>query len=160
MALDNKTTWKGDAGTKEALSDTENEGQISTVDEAALLRKLDFKLLPGLCVLYLLSFLDRSNGIVFRHGSHLYRWKLMYNSWQRQARGSDYGSENEYINSKLLADTLKANFVSAGNQYLTGLTLYFIGYVLFEVPSRFFKPAILPVAAQATRFVQSNLQES
>ena len=23
--------------------------------------------------------------------------------------------------------------LSAGNQYLTGLTLYFIGYVLFEV---------------------------
>lgn len=32
------------------------------VNEAALLRKLDFKLLPALTLLYLLSFLDRSNG--------------------------------------------------------------------------------------------------
>lgn len=26
-------------------------------------------------------------------------------------------------------------FTPAGNQYLTGLTLYFLGYVLFEVPA-------------------------
>ena len=36
-----------------------SEGGIS---ERALLRKLDFKLLPALTLLYLLSFLDRSNG--------------------------------------------------------------------------------------------------
>ncbi len=33
---------------------------ISGVDEKKLLRKIDFKLIPWLCVLYLLSFLDRS----------------------------------------------------------------------------------------------------
>ena len=32
------------------------------VNEKALLRKLDFKLLPAVTLLYLLSFLDRSNG--------------------------------------------------------------------------------------------------
>ncbi|KAI1036099.1 hypothetical protein LB504_011528 [Fusarium proliferatum] len=55
----------------------------SQINEKALLRKLDLKLLPAVGILYLLSFLDRSN---------------------------------------------------AGNEYLTGLTLYFIGYVLFEIP--------------------------
>ncbi|VZH89707.1 unnamed protein product [Fusarium fujikuroi] len=54
----------------------------SQINEKALLRKLDLKLLPAVGILYLLSFLDRSN---------------------------------------------------AGNEYLTGLTLYFIGYVLFEL---------------------------
>jgi hypothetical protein len=34
------------------------------VNEKALLRKLDFKLLPALTFLYLLSFLDRSNGSI------------------------------------------------------------------------------------------------
>jgi hypothetical protein len=34
----------------------------STVNEAALVRKLDLHLLPPLTLLYLLSFLDRSNG--------------------------------------------------------------------------------------------------
>lgn len=32
------------------------------IDEKKLLRKLDARLLPGVVVLYLLSFLDRSNG--------------------------------------------------------------------------------------------------
>lgn len=34
----------------------------SGINEKALLRKLDLKLLPALTLLYLLSFLDRSNG--------------------------------------------------------------------------------------------------
>lgn len=33
------------------------------INEKALLRKLDYKLLPPLTILYLLSFLDRSNGL-------------------------------------------------------------------------------------------------
>lgn len=33
------------------------------INEKALLRKLDMRLLPPLTILYLLSFLDRSNGI-------------------------------------------------------------------------------------------------
>jgi hypothetical protein len=34
----------------------------SKINEKALLRKLDLRLLPPLTLLYLLSFLDRSNG--------------------------------------------------------------------------------------------------
>lgn len=36
------------------------------INETALLRKLDFRLLPPLTLLYLLSYLDRSNGGVFK----------------------------------------------------------------------------------------------
>ena len=36
--------------------------ESSTVNEKRLLRKLDWRLLPAVSVLYLLSFLDRSNG--------------------------------------------------------------------------------------------------
>ena len=32
------------------------------INEKSLLRKLDYRLLPPLTILYLLSFLDRSNG--------------------------------------------------------------------------------------------------
>jgi hypothetical protein len=35
----------------------------STINERALVRTLDFKLLPAVTILYLMSFLDRSNGI-------------------------------------------------------------------------------------------------
>ena len=37
----------------------------SGINERALLRKLDLKLLPAVTALYLLSFLDRSNGRPF-----------------------------------------------------------------------------------------------
>ena len=36
----------------------------TTINEKALLRKLDIRLLPALTILYLLSFLDRSNGVL------------------------------------------------------------------------------------------------
>lgn len=41
-----------------------------SINEKSLLRKLDYRLLPPLTLLYLLSFLDRSNG------SHLNRCTL------------------------------------------------------------------------------------
>ncbi|KAL2148456.1 hypothetical protein VTH82DRAFT_2376 [Thermothelomyces myriococcoides] len=78
-------------------SDVE-EVESGTVSKKALLRKLDWRLLPAVGILYLLSFLDRSN------------------------------VGNARIEG--LADDLNMT----GNQYLTGLTLYFIGYVLFEIP--------------------------
>ncbi|KAL1960493.1 hypothetical protein VTO42DRAFT_7792 [Malbranchea cinnamomea] len=68
------------------------------INEKALLRKLDLYLLPPLTILYLLSFLDRSN----------------------------------VGNARI--EGLAEDVNMTGNQYLTGLTLYFIGYVLFEVP--------------------------
>ena len=63
-----------------------------------LLRKLDLRILPALTLLYLLSFLDRSN----------------------------------VANARIEGLTTSLNM--SGDQYLTGLTLYFVGYVLFEIP--------------------------
>ncbi|KAK8042884.1 hypothetical protein PG994_013367 [Apiospora phragmitis] len=81
-----------------ADSDAEVSGGSAPVDEKKLLRKLDYNLLPAVGVLYLLSFLDRSN------------------------------VGNARIEGML--DDLHMT----GNQYLTGLTLYFVAYVIFEVP--------------------------
>ncbi|KAK4546658.1 hypothetical protein LTR36_001876 [Oleoguttula mirabilis] len=67
------------------------------ISEKGLLRKLDRHLLPGICVLYLLSFLDRSN----------------------------------VANAKL--DGLDTSLHMTGNQYLTGLTVFFLGYISLEV---------------------------
>lgn len=50
-----------DAGGGSGVSDSEIA--TSTINERSLLRKLDLRLLPAVGVLYLLSFLDRSNGI-------------------------------------------------------------------------------------------------
>jgi sugar phosphate permease len=65
--------------------------------EKALLRKLDLHLVPGVAVLYLLSFLDRSN----------------------------------VANAKL--DGLTADLGISDANYNNGLTIFFVGYILFEV---------------------------
>ena len=46
------------------LSTSDLELASSGVNEGALLRKLDLRLLPPVIILYLLSFLDRSNGML------------------------------------------------------------------------------------------------
>lgn len=76
----------------------DSEPEFNPVNEKALVRKLDRRLLPALTALYLLSFLDRSN----------------------------------VGNARLQG--LATDLHMTGNQYLTALTVYFIGYVLFEVP--------------------------
>jgi hypothetical protein len=43
-------------------SDSDVEVINGSINEKRLLRRLDLKLLPAVSILYLLSFLDRSNG--------------------------------------------------------------------------------------------------
>ncbi|KAL9051529.1 MAG: hypothetical protein Q9162_005958 [Coniocarpon cinnabarinum] len=81
----------------------QSPAELGDADESpharkSLLAKLDAHLLPMPCILYLLSFLDRSN----------------------------------VANARI--EGLVTDVKMTGNQYLTGLTLYFIGYVLFEIP--------------------------
>jgi len=87
-----------ESGARRASSSDIELEAISSVNEKTLLRKLDSRLLPAVSILYLLSFLDRSN----------------------------------VANARI--EGLITDLDMTGNQYLTGLTLYFIGYVLFEIP--------------------------
>ena len=52
--------------------DVEDDRSYAIKDKA-LLRKLDRKLLPALTLLYLLSFLDRSNGMRLQHCGSSYK---------------------------------------------------------------------------------------
>lgn len=64
--------------TNDAGTDTKEEGCYSPsssslteavgINEKSLLRKLDYRLLPPLTLLYLLSYLDRSNGALSESG--------------------------------------------------------------------------------------------
>ncbi|SPQ24186.1 31066c46-cff1-4d58-ae8a-6a644d8ea200 [Thermothielavioides terrestris] len=94
---DPETKLKDDLDPASASKEVEVNDD-GTVNERALLRKIDWRLLPAVGVLYLLSFLDRSN----------------VGNARIEGLADDTGM--------------------TGNQYLTGLTLYFIGYVLFEIP--------------------------
>jgi hypothetical protein len=58
---------KHDISEKNSPPVTTSSSSISDgegINEKAILRKLDYKLLPPLTLLYLLSFLDRSNGMI------------------------------------------------------------------------------------------------
>ncbi|KAG8414142.1 hypothetical protein J3458_011791 [Metarhizium acridum] len=68
-------------------------GATEEINEKLLLRKIDAKLLPAVGILYLLSFLDRSN----------------------------------VGNARI--EGLLNDINATGNEYLTGLTVYFIGYI-------------------------------
>ncbi|KAK1225609.1 hypothetical protein PQX77_011436 [Marasmius sp. AFHP31] len=97
MASEKSDTTRGEE-TVNGLERADTPSSLSSEQERRLLRKLDLRLLPGLVILYLLSFLDRSN----------------------------------VANARL--EGLTDDLHMTGNQYLTSLTLYFVGYVLFEIP--------------------------
>ncbi|ORY88082.1 major facilitator superfamily domain-containing protein [Leucosporidium creatinivorum] len=82
------------------------------VNEKHLLRKIDFKLVPFLSLLYLLSFLDRVN---------IGQAKL---------------------------DGLEDDLNLVGNQYNIALVVFFVGYVITEVPSNILLKKLRP-----TRFI-------
>lgn len=98
LETDNSNALReSELGNNKTFSNSSNEGLHEGINEKSLLRKLDLKLLPPLSLLYLLSFLDRSN----------------------------------VANARI--EGLVTDLGITGNQYLTALTLYFIGYVIFEV---------------------------
>lgn len=51
------------SGNGEISPSSSSIADFAGINEKALLRKLDLRLLPPLTLLYLLSFLDRSNGV-------------------------------------------------------------------------------------------------
>jgi hypothetical protein len=61
------TVEKTDEAPASAIADTPSESELEDtglINEKSLLRKLDARLLPAVGILYLLSFLDRSNGML------------------------------------------------------------------------------------------------
>jgi hypothetical protein len=61
LALDQNQNLEGSGA--ESVTSEESYENPTGINEKALIRKLDRKLLPSLTLLYLLSFLDRSNSM-------------------------------------------------------------------------------------------------
>jgi len=80
------------------------------IDERKALAKIDLRVVPVLCILYLLAFLDRVN----------------------------------IANAALFG--LKQDLKLGGNEYNTALVIFFVPYILFEIPSnalmKHFKPHV------------------
>lgn len=106
-----------DLGSKEHITVAYNPNvDVSGVDEAKLIRRVDWQLLPWLSFLYLLSFLDRTsigNAKVI---------SITFSLWP----GSDVVLRQLYN----LADDLRLS----DRQYLLCLTIFYFSYSFFEVP--------------------------
>lgn len=59
---ENRDDKKALSELQDGAGDSDPEVDLSQINEKSLLRKLDARLLPAVGILYLLSFLDRSNG--------------------------------------------------------------------------------------------------
>lgn len=60
ISMDEKSSDKAQSENSQDITVVE-DGSI--INERALMRKVDLRLLPAVTILYLMSFLDRSNGI-------------------------------------------------------------------------------------------------
>jgi MFS family permease len=106
------------------------------IDEKKLLRKIDWHLIPGLTVLFLLSFLDRSNGSPsFSVPSPAFLSLLFSRECSHRGSRRRHTHECVPLQRPWSAHSLPPFNIKAGNQFLTTLTIYFIGYILFEIPS-------------------------
>lgn len=84
--------------------------------ESALVRKIDFRLLPMIIIMYIMNYLDRNNIAAARLAG-------------------------------LQDPSSKGGLALTSTQYLTALSIFFVGYVLMQVPSNLFlnkigKPAL------------------
>ena len=86
---------------------------ISAVDEAKLVRKLDWRLIPWLSLLYLLSFLDRTS-IGNAKVNHPILLLQLIDAYSRQLYN--------LVNNLHLSD----------KQYLLCLTIFYFSYSFFE----------------------------
>jgi len=110
------------SGADSVLSDPDSlQVSYTEAEEKALVRKLDWALIPGLTFLYLLSFLDRSNG----QSPFLPR-----RDWI-----SSLTFEHAVGNARAAGMLKDIGLGSKPEAYNTSLALYFLGYVLFEIPA-------------------------
>ena len=74
-----------------------SEGGEDAIDERKLLRKIDWHLIPALTALFLLSFLDRSNGKPFFLHFLVLPFRSLSFSWKCSYRGSSRRYTYEYV---------------------------------------------------------------
>lgn len=116
-------SWEGAQRTenlaeKRSTSSGELEAQHVELDEAEanrVLRKVDYRLVPILALLYLVAFIDRSNSMCLA--------------------ACRRGFANAVVVGNANIAGLSRDLNMHGLQYNTAVTLFFVPYTLLEVPS-------------------------
>ena len=110
---------------------------VGIIDERKLLRKIDLYLLPGLALLLILSSLDQSNGEILPWFFTSPSTHPFFFSRKCSYRRSDRRHTHEYVLSVSTPCQRIPHRTSkqAGDQFLTTLTVSYIGFILFKLPS-------------------------
>ncbi|CAG8211087.1 unnamed protein product [Penicillium salamii] len=98
-----------DNGESQASSQTDELPPLTTTTERKLMAKVDWHILPAICILYLLAFLDRVN----------------------------------ISNAAILGLKEDLDIVD-GTKYNTALTIFFVPYIIFEIPSNILLKKLKP----------------
>ena len=129
-----------DAHEHQSLEKVKDPAQHSLINEKTLLRKIDLKVLPILFLVYVAAFLDR-----WAHNYLFIGWTIA-----------------EFANSVNISNALTLQLPKdlhlKHNQPNIALTIFFVPYVLFEIPSnialKYFKPHIWSMPA--SRFAKDS----
>lgn len=93
----------------------------TAIDERKLMAKIDWHVVPALCVMYLFAFLDRYvPGIVLRGG-------ILCKYWC----GADFHRVN--ISNAAILGLKEDLAIESGTKYNAALTIFFVPYIIFEV---------------------------
>ncbi|KAF9890929.1 hypothetical protein FE257_005186 [Aspergillus nanangensis] len=105
---------------RQTLTQQSDLPPLTKTTERKLMAKIDWHIVPCLCVMYLLAFLDRPRLIRFSSG---YRVNIS--------------------NAAVLGLQEDLNIVE-GMKYNTALTIFFVPYVIFEIPSNILLKKLKP----------------
>ncbi|KAK9588205.1 High-affinity nicotinic acid transporter [Aspergillus fumigatus] len=108
MALKGVSETDNGKAEGEIYSESADLPPLSTTTERKLMAKIDWHIVPCLCVMYLLAFLDRVN----------------------------------ISNAAILG--LQKDLNIENTKYNTALTIFFVPYVLFEIPSNILLKKLKP----------------
>lgn len=97
------------------------EPSFSPEEEKALVRKIDLTLLPTIWIMYLLSYLDRTKCVD----------PALTPAHMRDANGDSCSIGNAKISG------METDLNLSSNEYSIALVVFFVGYVVFEVPSKY-----------------------
>ena len=112
--------------THEEEEEPANAGvDFTQVEEKKLVRKIDLFLLPTIWLMYLLSYVDRTK----------YAFILLNLTALKRCPGLIYLYSDCSIGNAKIAGLQKDLHLSSG-QYSISLVVFFITYVIFEVPSK------------------------